>query len=211
MEADFPAAHSMDTEWYAVDGKGHVAVFISGENGPVPVGQFQKGDLPELLRRLRGGGTEAEREDDGWEELELEAAERGMFVYMYPEELSILEPYARTGTPDGPLHVDQLPPDLRKQFKETTLNRVDFARDENVQPVEHLGCEFWSDEVAGYLAGDKRTVRPVPGKEEQFREISEEVRQWEPEQSKEWRFEGLEDEAKQTQRRRKRKDSRNGS
>jgi hypothetical protein len=31
-----PAAHSMDTHWFAVDELGHVAMFASGETGPVP-------------------------------------------------------------------------------------------------------------------------------------------------------------------------------
>lgn len=35
-ERDFPAAHSMDTEWFAVDADGHVAVFVSGEAGAMP-------------------------------------------------------------------------------------------------------------------------------------------------------------------------------
>ncbi len=36
MQPDFPAAHSMDTEWFAVDKCGHVAIFDGGEDGPVP-------------------------------------------------------------------------------------------------------------------------------------------------------------------------------
>jgi hypothetical protein len=35
-EADYPAAHSMDTTWFAVDRDGHVAWFYSGEDGAVP-------------------------------------------------------------------------------------------------------------------------------------------------------------------------------
>jgi hypothetical protein len=34
---DFPAAHSMDTEWFAADRLGHVAVFRTQEDGPMPV------------------------------------------------------------------------------------------------------------------------------------------------------------------------------
>lgn len=34
---DFPAAHSMDTDWFAVDADGHVAALFSGEDGEVPV------------------------------------------------------------------------------------------------------------------------------------------------------------------------------
>jgi hypothetical protein len=37
MEQDYPAAHSMDTAWYAVDRDGHVAFFYSGEAGAVPI------------------------------------------------------------------------------------------------------------------------------------------------------------------------------
>src|SRR5215468_7860598 len=33
---DFPAAHSMDTTWFAVDRDGHIGVFESGEPGAVP-------------------------------------------------------------------------------------------------------------------------------------------------------------------------------
>lgn len=33
---DYPAAHSMDSTWFGVDDDGHVAVFSSGEEGPVP-------------------------------------------------------------------------------------------------------------------------------------------------------------------------------
>src|SRR5215470_3696098 len=35
-DTDFPAAHSMDATWFAVDRDGHVGVFDSGEPGAVP-------------------------------------------------------------------------------------------------------------------------------------------------------------------------------
>ena len=34
---DFPAGHSMDTDWFAVDKNGNIAVFESGGEGPVPI------------------------------------------------------------------------------------------------------------------------------------------------------------------------------
>jgi hypothetical protein len=34
---DFPAGHSMDTDWFAVDKDGNVAVFDSGQEGAVPI------------------------------------------------------------------------------------------------------------------------------------------------------------------------------
>ncbi|BDG05424.1 hypothetical protein [Anaeromyxobacter oryzae] len=37
---DFPAAHSMDTAWFAVDRDGHVALFQTGESGAVPTDAY---------------------------------------------------------------------------------------------------------------------------------------------------------------------------
>src|SRR5947209_16298751 len=37
MDADFPAAHSMDTSFFAVDKDGHVAHFSTGEAGAAPM------------------------------------------------------------------------------------------------------------------------------------------------------------------------------
>jgi hypothetical protein len=37
---DFPAAHSMDTDWFAIDGDGNVGVFQSGEGGAVPISNW---------------------------------------------------------------------------------------------------------------------------------------------------------------------------
>jgi hypothetical protein len=36
MMSYFPAAHSMDTTWFAIDADGYVGVFDSGEGGAVP-------------------------------------------------------------------------------------------------------------------------------------------------------------------------------
>ena len=40
MTVDFPAAHSMDTCWFAIDRDGHVAYFGTGEAGAVPEEAF---------------------------------------------------------------------------------------------------------------------------------------------------------------------------
>ena len=33
---DYPAAHSMDTQWYCVDANGHIGIFDTGEDGALP-------------------------------------------------------------------------------------------------------------------------------------------------------------------------------
>jgi hypothetical protein len=51
---DFPAAHSMDTAWFAVDRDGHVAVFATGEAGAVPTAAYLgDGGEWEMLEELR--------------------------------------------------------------------------------------------------------------------------------------------------------------
>ncbi len=45
---DYPAAHSMDTMWFAVDADGHVAAFDTGEGGGVPEIAFVE-DYGEVL------------------------------------------------------------------------------------------------------------------------------------------------------------------
>src|SRR4051812_20497695 len=118
--ADYPAAHSMDTTWYAVDGAGHVAVFLSGEQGPVPLTADQDKHLFWFLRLLANDGREPEDEDDDtddWDAAEQEAAERGFFIFEYIASFQpFYPPYPRTWEPGEPLHVDQLPPGARKLF-----------------------------------------------------------------------------------------------
>jgi hypothetical protein len=40
MMQDFPAAHSMDTKWFAVDADGNIGIFRSGEGGAVPSSNY---------------------------------------------------------------------------------------------------------------------------------------------------------------------------
>jgi hypothetical protein len=54
MLEDYPAAHSMDTDWFAVDQHGHVALLRSGDEGAVPEAysgpQFGRRELAFLWR-----------------------------------------------------------------------------------------------------------------------------------------------------------------
>lgn len=72
--ADFPAAHSMDTTWFAVDADGNVGVFDSSEDGAVPNAAATGGGAAEpsfdtfLLEaaRLARAGTDAPDLLEGW-------------------------------------------------------------------------------------------------------------------------------------------------
>jgi hypothetical protein len=191
MSDDFPAAHSMDTRWFAVDEVGHVGIFDSGENGHSPEGARDGFEFVDALwrQRLPRAG------ESPWEGEEL-AAELGLFCYAYDDgSFDPIAPYQRTDVPGTPLHVDQLPPSLRKQVKETRLKNIDFARHELVQPLEQLKCGYWyADDRVAYLAGDGKTVRPIPGQEEKFAEFCEEFRRQSPEEAEKFIFEGPKEE-----------------
>jgi hypothetical protein len=171
VAADYPAAHSMDTTFFAVDANGHVAVFFSGEDGPVPSASQSEDSLFSVLRQL-GGEPEPDEEDDDfdWDEAEEEAIDRGLYLYEYVGEFNpLLLPYSLTGVPEQPLHADQLPPKVRRLFQEVRFDKIAFADTERLQIVEHVRCFFYSDEDAAYVAGDDKTVRPIPGREKKYR------------------------------------------
>jgi hypothetical protein len=253
MEPDFPAAHSMDTAFFAVDKDGHVAYFTSGEAGAVPDQAFTEhphqlltrlaqalpaGEgLHDLQGRLGPGQAGAGRQhcsyadtllaflksldavreeiargqavqvpassgvavvirdvtpalrqrlhdagdclgcffhyEPGPEYEEPNPAGHGLFAYGHLCENWISGPYGREALPRQPVHIDQLPPDLRAVVGRFRLDTLCFAETPHIQPVEHAECTSWE---SAYLASDGKTVRPIPGREEEYREVYGEYR-----------------------------------
>jgi hypothetical protein len=187
MEFDYPAAHSMDTVWYAVDDAGHVAAFLTGENGSVPDGAGPWRLLLDL--HARTFQTDPNAHPD-WDEA---AASLGVFKYGYNDEMPLgyVEPrYRREVAPDSPLHVDQLPPDFRKEWKRLQFPGVRFDAAEYLQPYEFFRCTSYDVDASGYLSGDGTTIRPIPGTEEDFAEAIAGWREEWPDAAAGYRFEG---------------------
>lgn len=137
MDADYPAAHSMDTTWFAVDAKGQVAMFFTGDNGPLP--QRFGGDLQDALHTLYWPD-----DPDALHWSEDLAREVGLYYYDFPDQwFHPVGPYVRVVVPARPLHVDQLPPALRQQCRIVVFEQVDFAAAEHVQPTEFFPCTYW--------------------------------------------------------------------
>lgn len=193
MDADFPAAHSMDTEWFAVDKDGHVAYFETGEDGSVPNGATEV-NLSEVLRALGSKLSE-----DDFESFLPELASLGLHVYQDASEW-FSGPYQRTHRPKKPLHVDQLPPALRKAIKAVRFEDLSFADKERLQPCDHLEGFAWG---GVFLSEDGKTVRPIPGHEKEYRQAVEELRVFSPKELNKFHFEGLEEKPKPRERRRK--------
>jgi hypothetical protein len=184
MDGDFPAAHSMDTDWFAVDRDGHVALFISNENGPVPrsvpesrtnTDNVLHTDIVDLLRSLAGKPRDPEEEAVYGEGLDRDEAVRlGLFIYGHDQYSDyFLDPYSRGEMPEQPLHIDQLPPRVRAWFQEARFADVCFGAARQVQPLESMGCDVWAG--GGYLGSDRVTVRPMRGFEKDYRAHCEEL------------------------------------
>jgi hypothetical protein len=208
MDADYPCSHSMDTTWFAVDRAGHVGMFDTGENGHAPEG-VEDSDLLGQLEQLRPPPASHRRRFPSYQKI---AEHLGLFFYSYEDEddggeaLIDLGVYRLVCSPKAPLHVDQLPPALRKQCKQFAFDRIDFAQTDLVQPLEQFRCVYWYDDArVAYLCGDGKTVRPIPGKEDRFAEFCRAFRAAAPTRAAELVFDGPQETAPKPRRRRKEK------
>ena len=186
--ADYPAAHSMDLFWYAIDREGHVARFNTRENGHAPRGAEEASVIGDLWDAAHGRASHRQLDDS-----EI-AARLGFFLYEYGYDYDPIAPYDRRVRPESPIHIDQLPPAMREICKRVLFEGVSFTESERIQPLEYFACSYWygNDRVA-YLAEDGKTVRPIPGMEERFAEFCETFREQHPEESKQFRFEGIDE------------------
>jgi hypothetical protein len=183
MGADFPAAHSMDTHWFAVDQGGQVALFFTSETGfmPLDATQVEGHELIQLYRRLTGKEPPGLGEDDyieDWEGFLDALCQLGFFDYNYINSFGdpdgLLAPYTLWGEPGMPIHVDQLPPDLRQQCLRCRFESVSFGEDDRLQPLELVPeaqwFSYWEGDCA-YLTADGSAVRPFPGREDKYRDF----------------------------------------
>ncbi len=206
---DYPAAHSMDTEWYAMDARGCVAIFSSGENGTVP---HQAGpDVGGIwdLWCLLEPSADRDNEDQWsavWADVAGSAAKLGAFSYDYGLDFDPIGTYRRECLPSRPLHIDQLPLYVRECCRCVRFASLSFAETEIIQPLELFTCEYWdaSNRVA-YLASDQKTVRPIPGHEHEFVAFCEALRQTDPKLAETLCFEGLASPPALKRRRRRKK------
>jgi hypothetical protein len=179
----YPAAHSMDKTWYAVDAHGHVGIFHSGENGHVPSGADQDEHLFWFIRFLSSGGTDTDPyaddddEDEDYDSAEDQLGDRGIFVYWYVDPIEpFLAAYSGKVVPERAAHVDQLPPAVRKFVSKTVLAGANFATDDEVQPIGQVECFYYSDFEVAFLTAGEKEVRPIPGRDAEYKKALPQLR-----------------------------------
>ena len=193
---DFPAAHSMDSTWFAVDENGEVAFFDTGEGGTMPEGDFPMGgeagsygkyalEEDELLARVLWTRAQS---DDRLRALlparlpQLERAVRdgdwhlfypllrsfGVWTYECADQDAV--PYARSGDVPRPIRVDELDEEMQRRFANAKLP-VRFGDEPLIEPGEFLPVQTW-----GPVWFD-REGRPhaTSGREEEFERIREDL------------------------------------
>jgi len=166
---DYPAAHSMDTTWFAVDQAGHVGIFFTGEDGPVPA-SCSDGNILHVLQELRGVQPEEEDEDfePDYHELDDEAGNLGLFTYEYiVGSEDWVYPYTFTCMPGTPRHVEQLPPGLRREFKRVRFAGLLFPHSDDIQLAEHMAqfsVHFYNEGSVVYLAADRKPSEQFPAR-----------------------------------------------
>lgn len=142
----------MDTDWFAIDDEGHVALMYSGEPGCAPVGQsqFWVADEEGLLLSMPVTGPFVQiRESSLEEELmdtapldapPLRVAERGLFLFEACFDYSAAF-YHCTSRPLRPLDVRDLPAALAQ--RSARLPGARFAEMPLVQPADFAPMRHW--------------------------------------------------------------------
>jgi hypothetical protein len=198
VDIDFPAAHSQDTSWFAVDEEGHVGLFFTCEDGHypeavAPINAHQLLGKMWAQRQKAGPETAEEHYPQHREDL---AARLGLFYYKHRDEVPVgddqilIGRYRRLVVAKDPIHVDQLAADLRRACKTIRFEKATFTGSEHLQPLDDHPCSMWNPNGAiAYLSADGTTVRPTPGHEEKFADFCSKLREEAPKFAATVRFE----------------------
>lgn len=168
-EVDYPAAHSVDTMWFAVDKDGHIGIFDSGEDGPIPAVFDNDRDgicglTPEmLLEKMESVRGQKRDQFDMYKGEEL-----GFYTYdpqmdeVYelqqqfdPDESKTEFPapmYARLAVPSEPITIADLPSEWHEAIEIMRLPGVSFSNSKLFQPGEHFASVGWGTDC--YLGLD---------------------------------------------------------
>ena len=113
---EFPATHSMSTEWFVVDEEGNIALFSFEDDGPVPI------DIPiesnSYLMTAEEDFGEKDSNNIEYLELTVEQVEELMSDAVSPENYNIKDDYCLF------VQVDE---EHKKEFLEFFIDEIDFC------------------------------------------------------------------------------------
>ncbi|MGD9681602.1 MAG: hypothetical protein AB7W16_10495 [Candidatus Obscuribacterales bacterium] len=167
---DFPAAHSMDTAWFAVDKDGFVAFMDSSEPGAVPYLYGYDQDYKEEVVEAIAANCGLSLKRCEYDLIVPESA--GLYNYScdfdYPgeqtdeiEAMDATPPYKLRGRPDKPVHISELPENLASYCKTIEFRDLSFKETEWIQPALKVPCFLWGDDETSVI-DDTGKVVPVP-------------------------------------------------
>jgi hypothetical protein len=143
MSTDLPAPYPDrgDWAWVTCDRDGHVALFITGGEGPVPVATLHP-DYP-LDAELRIDDLPVMsdvREVTAWPD--TDAAERGFFVYFWRDATAgpKIDSYELVAAPYRPRTLDTLPDDLAEAARSVRFTALSFTESWRVDVRAHMTC-----------------------------------------------------------------------
>ena len=153
---DFPAAHSMDSEWFAVDKDGFIAMLTTNEEGAMPMSEEQ-GDGTDQLNEIASamGCTLAQ---DAWGSGQPESVGVYNFHWMLGEGPNVDEdawldqeegdgpvmPYKREAVPEKPIRISDLPASIQRNLGKYVFKNISFKDCEWLQPALYVPCQFWT-------------------------------------------------------------------
>ncbi len=155
MNDDYPAAHSMDTDWFAVDVDGNVAILRSGEDGLLPLewekvrvneGGYDGFNLIEDVEKFLGKKAPVEIWEPKVEALGLFCYDHSLFPeYLENSDGDAITPYERIAVPDEPLNVSDLPADISRKVSLIRFDRINFKTAPRLQPMLDMKCISYSE------------------------------------------------------------------
>ena len=137
-----------DYEWYACDALGHVAVFTTGEVGPVPSRVLSSRSVADtfagIVKKMSPRGSASmivSLPDPGWFS---HIASCGFFAYDWHDvhrTVSLRHRYELLSRPDAPIHVTELPEQLQQLVSKTVFADLDFADSREIDVRAYFDCE----------------------------------------------------------------------
>lgn len=140
---EFPATHSMSTEWFVADEEGNIALFDFDENGPVPV------DIPSERDSylMTAENDFGEIDSDSIEYLELNDEQ-------VAELMSDAVPPEKFNFEDGYDIFFQIDESNKKEFFDVFIDRIDFCLSHKYG-IYFINCLFEYEESDSDKKKDK--------------------------------------------------------